>query len=486
MSTTSSTTSTTSPTVNLTGIVSNTDWQSLVSEITADQKTAAEQPLNNDLTTEQNLLSAWQSFNTTLSALTNYINTNNLNTDTGYQAFTGSLSCSDSSITPSNVLSASTGSGTIAAGTYSIVVTKLAEAEKIASGAFSSSSTALGFSGNLLINGTTVSIASTDTLSDIVSKINSSGAGVNASLLTASGETYMTIQSGQGSSSITVADGTSSTVAESLGLLSNGQIANQIQSGQNAELTVDGYSVTSASNTVSGVIPGVTLSLTGTNSSSDPITLTISQDTSTLTTDVNTLVSDINSVLSYINTQNTYNSSSSSSSSTSNVLMGNPTLAAIKSSIDDTLLGNISGNSTYTTADSIGIEFGVNGSTDGTISLDSNTFSAALSANPTEVINAIKSISASLYTNLNGYVDPTTGTLTSLQSSISDKITSINQQLTQVDERCSKQAQVLQNEYNNLEVAIENSNNTKTFLTDMVNAMTNTNSSTSSSSSSSL
>jgi flagellar hook-associated protein 2 len=484
MSTTSSTSSTTSPTVNLTGIVSNTDWQSLVSQIISEQKTAAEKPLNDDLTTEQNLLSAWQSFNTTLSALTNYINTNNLNTDTGYQAFTGSLSCSNSSITPSNVLSASTGSGTIAAGTYSIVVTQLAKAEKIASGSFSSSSTALGISGNLLINGKTVSIASTDTLSNIVSKINSSGAGVNASLLTASGETYMTIESGQGSSSITVADGTNSTVAESLGLLSNGQIANQIQGGQNAELTVDGYSVTSASNTVTGVIPGVTLSLTGTNSSSDPITLTISQDTSTLTSDVNTLVSDINSVLSYINTQNTY--SSSSSSSTSNVLMGNATLAAIKSSIDDTLLGSISGNSTYKTADSIGIEFGTNGSTDGTISLDSNTFSAALSANPTEVINAIKSISASLYTNLNGYVDPTTGTLTSLQSSISDKITSINQQLTQVDERCSKQAQVLQNEYNNLEVAIENSNNTKTFLTDMVNAMTNTNSSTSSSSSSSL
>ena len=41
MSTTSSTTSTTSPSVNLTGIVSNTDWQTLVSEITADQKTAA-------------------------------------------------------------------------------------------------------------------------------------------------------------------------------------------------------------------------------------------------------------------------------------------------------------------------------------------------------------------------------------------------------------------------------------------------------------
>ncbi len=273
-------------------------------------------------------------------------------------------------------------------------------------------------------------------------------------------------------------------MAESLGLLSNGQIANPIQDGKEAELTVDGYSVTSASNTVTGVIPGVTLSLTGTNSSTSPITLSITQDTSAITTDASTVVSDINSILTYINSQNTSNSSSSSSSSTSNVLMANPTLNAVKNSINTTLLGNISGNSTYTTAASIGITFGKDGSTDGTISLDSTTFSAALSANPTEVINAIKSISASLYTNLNGYVDPTTGTLTSLQTSINNKITSINQQLTDVDQRCAQQATALQTEYNNLEVVIENSNNTKTFLTDMVNSMTNTSNSSSSSSSS--
>jgi flagellar hook-associated protein 2 len=160
--------------------------------------------------------------------------------------------------------------------------------------------------------------------------------------------------------------------------------------------------------------------------------------------------------------------------------MGNPTLYGIKNSITTTLLGNIEGNSTYTTADSVGITFG----TGGVLSLDSDTFSAALSANPTEVTNVIQSLSTALYTNLNAYVDPTTGTLTSLQSSISSKITEDNTQLTQVEAQCAQQAQAITTEYNNLEVVIEQANTTKTWLTDQINALTNTSSSSSSSSTS--
>ena len=475
MSTTSSASSISSQ-LNLTGLVSSTDWQSIVSEINANQKTVAETPLNNEMTSQQNMLSAWQSLNTTLSALTTYISTNNLNVDSGYQSFTGSLSCTDSSITPSNVLSASTGTGTIAAGTYSIKVSTLATAEKIASDPQTSSDTVLGLSGDMLINGKTVSVASTDSLSSIVTKINSAGAGVNASLLTVSGtESCMTLQStGAGSSGITLADGSGSTVLESLGLVSGGQPKNPLQAGQDAAFSVDGYSMTSSSNTVTGVIPGVTLTLTGTNPST-AITLNITQDTSSVSTSAGTLVSDLNSVLAYINNQNTYNSSSSSS--TSNVLMGNATLYNIKNSITSTLFETITGNSTYTTGASIGINFG----SDGSLSLDSTKFSAALSANPTETINAIKTLSSDLYKNMNVYVDPTTGTINSLETSINDKMTSITAQLKAVDDRCAQQAQVLSDEYNNLEVLLSQSDSTKTFLTDMQNSMTNSNSSSSTS-----
>ena len=589
----SSTSSTSPSTLNLTGLVSNTDWQSLVTSINADQKQVAEAPLNSELTSQQNTLSAWQSFNTSLSAITNYIGTNNLNSATGYQSYSASLTCADSSITPSNVLNASIGQGTIAAGTYAIKVSNLATPEQIASDPFTSSGTALGFSGDMVINGKTVSVASTDTLTAIANKINDASAGVSASVLAISGSEYrLNLQStSTGSSSISLKDGDASSVLQSLNLISGNSLLNQsgsnalsdsysdettpvgtllnltspqtgsiqiqgsdsnwynvsvnlgtdslqtiatsitnaaipgvsasvvptttngtttyqlqitnvgaanlqdsnnvldtlgivggtaknvTQPGQNANLSVDGYPVTSASNTVTGVINGVTLNLTGTNPDT-AINLNITQDNSGLSSQVSTLVGDISTALAFINNQNTVSSSSSGSSSTSNVLMGNASLFTMKNSMVNTLLENIPGNSTYTTAASIGINF----ASDGTVSLDSDTFAAALSANPTETLNAVKTLSTDLYNSLNVYVDPHTGTINSIETSINTQITNINTQLTAVDNNCAQQAQQLENEYNNLEVLLEQSSQTQNFITQMVNSMTAYASSTSSTS----
>ena len=595
----SSTSSTSSSTLNLTGLVSNTDWQSLVSSINSAQKQAVEGPLNSELTNQQNILSAWQSFNTSLSAITNYISTNNLNSSTGYQSYTASLTCSDSSITPANVLSASIGTGTIAAGTYAIKVANLATPEQIASDNFSSSSTALGYSGDMLINGKDISVASTDTLGSIASKINDANAGVSANVLTVSGNQYrLVLQStSTGTSSMALRDGDASDVLESLNLLNDstpaflnasganalsdsyssettpvgkspllnltspqsgsiqiegsdsnwysvsvnlktdslqtiannitsaaipgvtasvvptttsgattyqlqitntagssppsmkdsnsildtlgiygGTVKNVLQAGQNANLSVDGYNVTSASNTVTGVINGVTLNLTGTNPTT-AINLNITADNSGLSSQVSTLVTDINTALAFINSQNTVNSSSASA--TANVLMGNGNLFTMKNTIVNTLLENISGNSTYTTAGSIGIDFGSNG----TVSLNSDTFDAALSANPTEVQNAIQTLSTDLYKSLNVYVDPTTGTVQSIENSVNSQITNINTQLTAADNNCAQEAQQLEDEYTNLQVLLEQSSQTQNFLTQMFDTMTGTTSSSSSASS---
>jgi len=588
----SSTSSTSSSTLNLTGLVSNTDWQSLVTSINAEQKEAAESSLNSELTSQQNILSAWQSFNTSLSAVTNYISTNSLNSSTGYQTYSASMTCSDSSITPSNVLSAAIGTGTIAAGTYAVEVKNLATAEKIASDSFTSSSTALGLSGQIVINGTAVSITSTESLTGVAQAINDANAGVSASVLAVSGSSYkLELQSSSsGSSSISLKDGDASNVLQNLNLISGssllnpsgsnalsdsfssetdpvgasplldltspqtgtvqitgtdgvsqnvtidlatdsletiasninsagitgvtasvvpttangtttyqlqltniskassltdsnnvldtlgivgGTAKNTLQAGQDAQLSVDANTVNSATNTVSGVIPGVTLSLTGTNPNT-AIDVNITQDNSGLDSQVNTLVGDISSALSYINSQNTV-SSSSSSSSTANVLMGNASLFTMKNTIVNTLLENISGNSTYTTAASIGINF----QSDGTVTLDSDTFDGALSANPTEVVNAIKTLSSDLYNNLNVYVNPDTGTINSIETSTNSQINNINSQLTAVDNNCAQQAQQLENEYSALETLLEQSNETKTFLTDMESSATNSSSSSS-------
>src|SRR5208282_5916427 len=71
--------------------------------------------------------------------------------------------------------------------------------------------------------------------------------------------------------------------------------------GTDAALTVDGVPFSSSSNTVTGAIQGVTLSLV--SQSPDPTQLTVGPDTNQITAAVNNFVSAYNTLVSTINTQ---------------------------------------------------------------------------------------------------------------------------------------------------------------------------------------
>lgn len=73
--------------------------------------------------------------------------------------------------------------------------------------------------------------------------------------------------------------------------------------GANASLTVDGVNLTSASNTVSNLIPGVTFQLLSTSSPGSEVQVVIANDNSGVESAVNQLVTDYNSLLSAVNTQ---------------------------------------------------------------------------------------------------------------------------------------------------------------------------------------
>jgi flagellar hook-associated protein 2 len=563
----------------LTGLVSDTDWTALAEQISAATLEAATSPLDTKMTTQENTLSAWQSFNTLLSNITDYIDTYNMTKDAGYESYGAALTCADTSVTESDVLGVSIGTGDVTAGTYTIVVSQLAQAEKISSDTFASTTAELGIAGDMVLNGVTISIESTDTLDDVVTKINDADTGITASLLNVSSSDHRLQLTAvdQGAAGVTFSNGGVTNVLESLGLtsqslanesgsdaLSNsfsdsativgtllsltdpqsgavsitgtddvavevsidlstdslqgiadkinaanitgvtasveatttnsvttyalkmtnvesadltdsnnvlqamgvlGETAkNVLQTGQDAKLTVDGYEVTSSSNTVTGVIEGITLTLAGTNDADSAMTLEIAADYSDLSDGVDSFVSLINNALEYISTQNTYDENSTDD--TANILMGNSTLSRIKQTITSLSLTAIDGNSTYTTLKSLGISFG----SDGTLSLDTDTFSAALSAKPTEVINAIKSFSTSMYDAMNVYVDPTTGTLTALQDSISTRIDSLQEQIDAVTERCDKQAEILSAKFSALETLISESSTTKDYLTQVVDS----------------
>ncbi|MGA2219566.1 MAG: flagellar filament capping protein FliD, partial [Terracidiphilus sp.] len=95
--------------------------------------------------------------------------------------------------------------------------------------------------------------------------------------------------------------------------------------GSNANLTVDGINLTSASNTVANLIPGVTFQLLAPSSSGDQVQVVIGNDNTDVESTVNQFVTDYNSLISAMNTQE-----GNDSSGNPEPLFGSPTLTLLQ------------------------------------------------------------------------------------------------------------------------------------------------------------
>ncbi len=82
-------------------------------------------------------------------------------------------------------------------GNYSVKILSLAQAETLSSNSFSSTSTDLGLSGEIVLNTNSITIRATDSLIDIRNGINALNDGVNASILKISDSDYRLILSSE-------------------------------------------------------------------------------------------------------------------------------------------------------------------------------------------------------------------------------------------------------------------------------------------------
>ncbi len=114
-----------------------------------------------------------------------------------------------------------TGVSGAAAGNYEIEITQLATNHKISSGTVAASDEALGYEGDILVNGSVVSLGAADTLEDLRDAINIAGASVSASILTVSDTDHrllmQSLTSGE-SGALDLVDANDSDILESLGL----------------------------------------------------------------------------------------------------------------------------------------------------------------------------------------------------------------------------------------------------------------------------
>jgi flagellar hook-associated protein 2 len=289
-----------------------------------------------------------------------------ISTPQGFSAY--KATSTDAAIVP-------TVSGVASSGTYGIKVNALAKEERRYSAAQTSSTDALGSSGTLSLqvgSGTAanLSIDATDSLTSIASKINSAGLRASASVIYDGSGYYLQVRGLDtgASNALTVSE-----TGFSLGLNDPGAIK---QAAQNAQVELDGISISRSTNQLTGVIPGVTLALTKTTSTA--VDVAISSDPDSLKSKISNFVKAYNDVVSAGQNAAGYGTQKASNS----LLSGDTAIRSAIERVSRSITQPVAGaTGKYVTLGSIGIQV----SRDGTMSLDDAKFSQALQADPAGV-----------------------------------------------------------------------------------------------------
>jgi len=333
-----------------------------------------------------------------------------------------------------NAVNATAANGTTA-GTHTLTVTSLATTAASYSSPLASGSTAIPTGSlDITVGGTSETIPvdsldNTTTLSGLATYINKQDIGVTASVITdASGARLSLVSQTSGTAgAFTVTDPTGTT-----GLtFSQAVDASNNPLGTDASLTVDGVPVTSASNKLTGVIPGVTLTLSGVSSS--PVTLDIQPDMTQVATAINSFVSAYNTVIGDINAQYTYDGTQSSAPP----LLGDSSLDLLQQQLLGSITTSISGNSGLVNLQSIGIQLQQDGTLKvvSTTSKDSMSLNDALLYNFSAVQNLFQSTSPSgvaqtLNTDLTSLTDAVNGPMNLAMTGIASEVTDLNNQIS--------------------------------------------------------
>jgi flagellar hook-associated protein 2 len=218
--------------------------------------------------------------------------------------------------------------------------------------------------------------------------------------------------------------------------------------GTNAALTVDGIPISSTSNTVTGVIPGVTLNLTGIPSAT-PVQLTVGPDTTQVTQAINNFVSAYNTVISSINQQYVVDPTNN----TEGPLGSDFSLRSLQSSLLNDVAYSITGNSGVVNLPSLGISL----NNDGTLSInttattDGPALADVLATDPGAVQNFFENASQTGFAqkfqaDLRGLTDSVTGILntdiaqnSAQQQALSTSISNLQTQLAAEQQQLTKQ-----------------------------------------------
>lgn len=167
------------PVASFSGLSSGIDWSSIVDQLSNLDTSRTVTPLTSEIDKKTAQRAAW----TTFQGLTEKLNDSARTLRAG--GIGGFLATAGLSATTGRSLVGVSATNTAAAGNYKVEVLQLAQAAKVSGSALASSTTALGFTGDFAINGTSMTVAATDTLTDVRNRINDANTGTTPTGVTA-------------------------------------------------------------------------------------------------------------------------------------------------------------------------------------------------------------------------------------------------------------------------------------------------------------
>ncbi|MDQ6995554.1 MAG: flagellar filament capping protein FliD [Mariprofundaceae bacterium] len=309
-------------------------------------------------------------------------------------AYSAALTSNNSAVPASSLLDV-TGTDAVSAGTHKIIVQQVAQAQRLSSGqgvanslgsVVSSSQTALSMTGTFNVGTASISVIGSDSLQDIANKINqkntgSSGTGVSASIIKVASNDFRLVLA----SDKTGATGFTLTGAalDAGGGLANLQLGsgvpnarNSIQTGLDAQVSIDGLSIFRSSNVISDALNGVTLTLKQANPAE--VSMNINVDTTSLRNNVQSFVDAYNKVQGLVNSQFFLDPKTG----TTGILAAESVLTSIQTTLSSSLLQTIPGlASDRNSMVSVGIEPDAKG----VLTINPTLFDKFITTDPTAI-----------------------------------------------------------------------------------------------------
>jgi flagellar hook-associated protein 2 len=422
------------------GLISGMNTTQMISQLMAVERLPGNQ-LQRHKAADQSMVTVLQGLNSLFSKLQTAAAPFVPDTITGASVWTGH---SVSSTAPA--IATATAGDKAASGRVAFLVTSLATAGQAITAAGVAARTDAVTDGPIVLTKGTVTtrlnLAAGSTLNDVVIAINAAGAGVAANVVQDSTGSYrlqLTSTTTGKDTAVSLDAGTLNAAASPLGATKD------LAAAADTVLHIGGtaagaYDVSSATSTVTGLLPDVTINVT----KADPgtqVTLEVTSDSAAMADKMAALVGAANGALSEIVTRSRYDADSK----TAGPLLGNSFVQGLRRGITDAVIGS----STSTPA-----MHGVSVTREGTLAFDRDVFLAAYAKDPATASASLTTMATKLQRAAKDAADPVVGQITAQIKSYQDGIKDVTKRITAFEDRMGLKQQALQLQFSHLELAL--------------------------------